>query len=316
LSIEPPGRPRVLLADDHIAFLESVSRLLTAPFDIVALAGDGRQALDLARRLRPDVVVLDVAMPHLDGFQTLKELRRDGPKPRVVFLTTHADDEIVAMAINEGAHGYVLKSRAHLDLIGAIDHALAGRLFVPSLPSLSTVGGHRHAIQLHANDGRFLDEVTQFVGATLRSGEQIVMLASETTRLGVAQRLQARQMNLAVLAEQGQYVAQDSELALSQVMQDGRPERRRLAEIVNGLDELRLAFPKGPRRLTIFGDMSGILCRKGMFEAALELERIWNELTRPLPFLTVCSYSIDCFDHSAVRSHLPNICAEHSAVTC
>ena len=60
LNIAPPARPRVLLADDHIAFLESVSRLLAAAFDIVALAGDGRQALDLARRLRPDVVVLDV----------------------------------------------------------------------------------------------------------------------------------------------------------------------------------------------------------------------------------------------------------------
>jgi CheY-like chemotaxis protein len=75
MTVAPLARPRVLLADDHIAFLESVSRLLAAAFDIVALAGDGRQALDLARRLRPDVVVLDVAMPELGGFQTLQKLR-------------------------------------------------------------------------------------------------------------------------------------------------------------------------------------------------------------------------------------------------
>jgi DNA-binding NarL/FixJ family response regulator len=308
-------RPRVLLADDHIAFLESVSRLLAAAFDIVALAGNGRQALDLARRLRPDVVVLDVAMPELDGFQTLEQLRRDGPETRVVFLTMHQEDEFVSAAIIAGAHGYVLKSRTRLDLISAIDHALAGRLFVPSLTSLSTVAGSRHAVQFHANDSHFLDEVSKLVGATLRSGEQVVLVTSESTRNGVAQRLQARQIDLAMLAERGQYVAQDSALALSQVMHDGRPDKEHLAEIIHGLDRLRLAVPNGPGRLTIFGDMTVSLCRNGDFEAALELERIWNDLTRALPFFTVCSYPIDCFENSEALNLLSNVCAAHSAVT-
>src|SRR6476619_8205526 len=236
MTIAPPARPRLLLADDHIAFLESVSRLLASAFDIVALAGDGRQALDLARHLRPDVVVLDVAMPELDGFQTLELLRRDDPEARVVFLTMHGEDEFVSAAINAGAHGYVLKSRTPLDLIRAIDHALAGRLFVPSLTSLSTVAGSRHAVQFHNNDSHFLDEVSQLVAATLRSGEQVVLVACEATRNGVAQRLQARQMNLAALAEREQYVAMDSALALSQVLRDGRPDKERLAEMIDGLD--------------------------------------------------------------------------------
>src|SRR6185436_491410 len=172
--------------------------------------GDGRQALDLARRLRPDVVVLDVAMPELDGFQTLEQLRRDGPEPRVVFLTMYRDDEFVSAAITGGAHGYVLKSRSHLDLISAIDHALAGRLFVPSLTSLSTVAGSRHTVQFHSNDSHYLDEVSHMVEATLRSGEPAVIVTNEATRTGVAERLQARQIDLALLAERGQYVARDS----------------------------------------------------------------------------------------------------------
>jgi len=147
-----------------------VSRLLAAAFDIVAIARDGRQALDLARRLRPDVAVLDVAMPDLNGFQTLEHLQRDAPETRVVFLTMHKDDEFVSAAIKGGAHGYVLKSRFHLDLINAIDHALAGRLFVPSLTSLSTVAGSRHTVQFHDDDSHFLDELSQLVGATLLSG--------------------------------------------------------------------------------------------------------------------------------------------------
>jgi DNA-binding NarL/FixJ family response regulator len=316
LNITAPARPRVLLADDYLPFLETVSGLLADAFDIVALAGGGHQALDLARRLRPAVIVLDIAMPDLDGFQTLKQLRRDDPETRVVFLTMHRDDELVAAAIKEGAHGYVLKSRAHLDLISAIEHALAGRLFVPSLTSLTTVPGSRHAVHVHANDSRFLDDVSQFVAATLRSGEQIVMVVSEATRIGVDQRLQARQMNLAMLSERGQYVAEDSALALSQVMIDARPDRRRLAQIINGLDHLRLAFQKRPNgRLTILGDMAVALCRNGNFEAALEIERIWNELTHALPFFTVCSYPIDCFEPSEGRTRLCNVCDEHSAVT-
>jgi len=315
LDIAAPARPRVLLADDHTHIRESVSRLLAAAFDIVATATDGRQALDLARRLRPDVVVMDVGMPDLDGFQTLEQLRRDGLEARIVFLTMHSDDEFVAAAINGGAHGYVLKWRMNVDLISAIDHALAGRLFVPSLTSLSTVAGSRHAVQFHANDSHFLDEVSKLVGATLRSGEQVVLVTSESTRNGVAQRLQARQIDLAMLAERGQYVAQDSALALSQVMHDGRPDKEHLAEIIHGLDRLRLAVPNGPGRLTIFGDMTVSLCRNGDFEAALELERIWNDLTRALPFFTVCSYPIDCFENSEALNLLSNVCAAHSAVT-
>jgi DNA-binding NarL/FixJ family response regulator len=316
LSIAAPARPRVLLVDDHIPFVESVSHLLAAAFDIVATAGDGRQALDLARRLRPDVVVLDVAMPYLNGFQTLEQLRRDGPETRVVFLTMHQDDEFIAEAINGGADGYVLKSRVSVDLISAIDHALAGRLFVPSLTSLSTVEGSRHTVHFYTNDSHFMDEVSELVGATFRSGEQVVIVTNEATRIGVAQRLQTRQMDLAMLARRGQYVAQDSGLALSQVMHEGRLDQERLAEMIHGLDQLRLAVPDGPRsRLTIVGDMSASLCRNGDFEAALELERTWNELTRALSFFTVCSYPIDCFEHSEARNLMSNVCAAHSAVT-
>ena len=166
-----------------------------------------------------------------------------------------------------------------MDLISAIDHALAGRLFVPSLTSLSTVAGSRHTVQFHANDSHFLDEVSQLVAATLRSGEQVVIVTNEATRTGVAQRLQARQIDLAMLAERGQYVAQDSALALSHVMHEGRPDKERVAEMIHGLDLLRLAVPNGPRgRLTIVGDMSRLPVPEWRFRGSVgartDLERL------------------------------------------
>jgi hypothetical protein len=227
----------------------------------------------------------------------------------------HGEDEFVSAAINGGAHGYVLKSRTGLDLISAIEHALAGRLFVPSLTSLSTVASSRHTVQFHSNDSQALDEISQLVAATLGSGEQVVIITSEETRAGVAQWLHWRQIDLAMLTEQGQYVAQDSALALSYMMPDGRLDKERVAEMAHRLDLWRLAATnRPPGRLTIVGDMGAVLCRNGDFEAALELEQVWNDVTCSLPFFTVCSYPFDCFGNPDALNLLSSVCAAHSAV--
>jgi DNA-binding NarL/FixJ family response regulator len=310
------ARPRILLADDHSDFLESVRDRLSEAFEIVGGARNGREALDLARSLRPDLVVLDVAMPDLTGFQTLERLRRDDPAIRVVFLTMHQDDDFVTAGIRAGAMGYVLKSRMYLDLIGAIRHALAGRLFVPSLTSLSTVAGNGHTVHFHSSDNDLLDQISQLADATLRSGEPLVLVTSEATITGVAERLRARQVDLAALAAQGRYVARDSSPALAYLFPNGRLDRERVAEMVHGLDVLRLASANGPgRRLTVVGDLSVSLCRDGAFDAALELERLWNELTGALPFLTICCHPVDAFERPDAGNSLRNVCAEHSAVT-
>jgi len=315
--IAGPARPRVLVADDSPQVLESVAGFLATRFEVVATASDGRQAVDLTLHLQPDVSVLDIGMPELDGFHVVQELRRNGSQARAVFMTIHREDEFVATAVECGVHGYVLKSRLHTDLISAIDHALAGRLFVPSLTALSTVGGtSRHAVQIHLNDRVFLDEVGQFVEATLRSGEPVVLVTNEATRGGVAERLEARGMDLEKLAARGQYVAMDSAEALSQIMRNGRPDRDSLAEMVDGLDRSRLSFsPEPPRRITVFGDITISLCRNGNVEAAIEIEHIWNDLTRTLPIFTVCSYPVQCFQHNAAQTLFPGVCAAHGAVT-
>jgi DNA-binding NarL/FixJ family response regulator len=295
-----------------------VVELLEADFEIVATAPDGRQALDLSLRLDPDVVVLDVSMPELDGFQILRELRGIGARAKVVLLTLYQGHEFVSRAIQSGADGYVLKTRMHSDLTSAIDHASAGRKFVPNLAPLSTVPGTGHTAQFHTNDRFFLDEVSQFIGSTLRSAELIVVAATEPTRTGIAHRLEERGMDLAAMTAQGQYVVMDAAESLPQFMRDGRPDADRLAGIVDSLDRLRLSY-RGPQsRLTVFGEMAVILCRDGNLEAAVEVERIWSKLTRPLPLLTVCSYPIECFESEEARKLFPSVCAEHVAVchTC
>jgi len=310
------ARPRVLLADDQAAFRKVASHLLAASCDVVALACDGRQALTMAKQLRPEVVVLDISMPELNGFETLEHLRRDLPDARVIFCTMHGDDEIAAAAVKAGAHGFVVKSRMYVDLISAIEHALANRVFVPSLPSLRSVPANRHTLVLHGSDARFFDEVSQLVGPTLRAGDPVVVVTCEATRAGIAQRLRAGHIDLSLLAERSQYVEQDAAVALSQVMHHGSPDQESLLKLIDDFERVRLSAPNGPRsRLTIVADLTVALWRGGDFAGALALERSWDELTRTLPFSTVCVIPADCLAPSDGGLHFQTLCEAHSAVT-
>jgi hypothetical protein len=201
------------------------------------------------------------------------------------------------------------------DLAGAIKHVIAGRLFVPSLTSLTAATGDGHTVQFHMNDHVFLDEVTRFVGSTLSSGEPIVIAATRETRDGIAHRLRAQGINLKEETERGQYIVMDASESLSQFMRAGQPDSKRLADVVDSLNRLRLSSKKGREsRLTIFGEMAVVLYRNGNITAAAEVERIWNELTKPLPLLTVCSYPIECFQHELTRDSLAGVSAQHVAV--
>lgn len=130
------GRVRVVLADDNLPFLESTRRVLEPAFDVAGAATDGRTLLDIVDRVDPDVVVLDITMPGLDGLEAAQRLIERGSRARIVFLTVHEDPDYLREALAIGAFGYVLKSRLASDLMRAIHEALAGHRFVSPSPSL------------------------------------------------------------------------------------------------------------------------------------------------------------------------------------
>ena len=120
----------VLIADDHFAVLESVVPMLKPFFNVVGTASDGKAAVEAEDRLHPDVVILDISMPVMSGIDAAKQMRKQGSKARIVFLTVHEDTDILAAAKAAGGKGYVVKSRLGTDLIPAIKDALAGEDFV------------------------------------------------------------------------------------------------------------------------------------------------------------------------------------------
>jgi DNA-binding NarL/FixJ family response regulator len=123
-------RPRVLLADDHLMLLDALKGLLEPAYSVVGLVLEGRALLKAADRLQPDVVVLDIAMPHLNGLDAGRQLRKKMPAVKLIFLTMNEDPYMVGEAFRAGASAFLLKQAAGMELTDAIAKVLKGGTYV------------------------------------------------------------------------------------------------------------------------------------------------------------------------------------------
>lgn len=292
--------------------------MLATDFDVVGVATDGQAALESARQAEPDLIVMDVGMPRLDGFQAVRALRRTPSQAKVVFLSMHESDEYIVEAFECGGQGFVLKTRVQADLASALDQVLAGRLFVPSLKSLFHVadGASGHALQLHRDGDAFLDGLGDFFHLALQRGDATCLIATEPVRAGVGARLRERGWDLDGSSHGGRHLVVDAGEAIDRFMRDDSPDPDRLAEIAEELDHYRVTAAEGAvSRLSVFGEMAGVLSLRGNSTAALELERTWAQLTHHLPVFTLCGYSTSCFDGEMHSDLFSGVCAEHWAVS-
>lgn len=124
------ARRRVVLADDHPDILRRVSGMLAPLFDIVAAVSDGRSAVEAVSTLKPDILLLDIAMPKLDGMRAALEIRKIGCCTKIIFVSMNQEADYVAAALETGAYGYVFKSRLRSDLLIAIERVLSGSVFI------------------------------------------------------------------------------------------------------------------------------------------------------------------------------------------
>jgi DNA-binding NarL/FixJ family response regulator len=126
------NRFRILVADDHHGMRDRVKRVLGHKFEVLESVENGLALLEAAARLEPDVCLLDISMPVLNGIETATRLKEAGSTAKIVFLTIHEDLDFVKAALRTGASGYVIKRRMVSDLLRAINEALAGRIFISS----------------------------------------------------------------------------------------------------------------------------------------------------------------------------------------
>jgi len=134
------GVPRVLLADDHSLLLTAYEKLLSGECDVVGQVTDGRALVSAAERLRPDVVVLDISMPLLNGLEAGRQIKHRLPDVKLVFLTMNEEPDVAAEAFRSGASGYLLKRSAGTELAAAIREVVQGRSYITPLVAEGLVG--------------------------------------------------------------------------------------------------------------------------------------------------------------------------------
>jgi DNA-binding NarL/FixJ family response regulator len=178
------GRPRVLLADDHTLLLGAYEKLLAPECDIVGQVSDGRALVDAAQKLKPDVIILDIGMPLLNGLEAARQIKPVLRNVKLVFLTMHEDADLAAEAFRSGASAYVLKRSAASELLTAIREVMKGRSYVTPLvteglvgslmqinkhaPSQELTSRQREVLQLLA-EGQSMKEIAAVLNVTTRT---------------------------------------------------------------------------------------------------------------------------------------------------
>jgi len=173
---------RLLLADDHTLFREGVRSLLSRIPDIAVVAetGDGREALELIERHRPDVALLDITMPGLNGLEVASRVTRVSPRTRVLILSMHANEAYVAQALRAGIAGYLLKDAAATELAAALNAVVRGETFLSPSISRQVVDGFL---------GRVQPEADPLAGLTSRQREILQLIAEGKSTKEIASAL-------------------------------------------------------------------------------------------------------------------------------
>jgi PAS domain S-box-containing protein len=183
-----------------------------------------------------------------------------------------------------------------------------------SVPQQNAVH-HSHVVQFYSDDSFLLEELRHVIGTALTGGSSAVILATRSHNESLAHRLKHDGLDLAKIATERRYQALDATQVLSQFMVDGRPDPARFAEIIGGvIARAAAASHDENRRVVAFGEMVALLWAEGRAQAAIELEKLWNELARSYSFSLRCAYPMQGFCREEHAESLLRICAEHSGV--
>jgi DNA-binding NarL/FixJ family response regulator len=315
---------RVLVVDDFGGWRNQVRLLLQAwpECQVICEASDGSEAVQKAEELKPDLILLDIGLPKLDGIEAARRIRQLSPNSKIVFLSMDNSLDVVQEALSTGAQGYVYKSHAQSDLLPAIDAVLRGEQFVSSMLEgykfIDTTGAkahHRHEVLFYSDDAVFLDSFTRFIAAVLEAGDVAVVLATESHRDSLIHVLKAQGLDVDTAIRDGSYIPLDVAKTLSTFMVNDMPDSDRFFEVVGGF--IRRAAKAGKRehpRVAACGECAPFLWAEGKVDAAIRLEQLWDQLVTTYEVDTLCGYALGSFQGEEDEQVFQSICAEHSAV--
>jgi DNA-binding NarL/FixJ family response regulator len=334
---------RVLVVDDYEPFRRFVCSTLgkRRGLQVIGEASDGLEAVRKAEELKPDLIVLDIGLPTLNGIEVARRIRKLCPECKILFMSQGSSADVAQEAFRLGALGYVVKAHAGSELLAAVEAVCQGRQFVskglsghhwtsatdtqapnhfflqevlpPLVPGMAKIT-HSHEVQFYSDDAAFLLGVTCFIEAALKAGNPVIVIATESHRSGLLQRLLASSVDGAAAIEQGLYLPLDVDQALSTFMVNDLPDSIRFLNIFG---DLVSAATKGAKaehpRVAVFGEIAPTLWARGKPDAAIQVEQVSDELARIRNVDTLCGYVLNSFQRE--QDHIyQRICTEHTAV--
>jgi DNA-binding NarL/FixJ family response regulator len=312
---------RVLVVDD----CEPIRRLLSSilrnrpEFQVIREVADGLEAVQESADLQPDLVLLDIGLPELNGIEAARRIVKVSPTSKILFVSQESSPAVVREALRSGASGFVVKTYAGRDLLAAVDAVSRGEQFVSNeiiqpLKVLNAEFASRHEVGFYSDECRFLDGLTQFIVTALKSGGAAIVVATEPHRESLLPRLQSSGLDVGAAIDEGRYVALDAVDALSTFMADNMPDPVLLLKRMGDLIVAAHAAKGKQARVALFGECAHLLWTQGKAEAAIQIEKLGNQLTKRYDVDILCAYSLGSFQSTEDSYNLQRICAEHSAV--
>jgi len=308
---------KVLVVDDFLPWHSLVRGTLEAKKDleIVAVAVDGLEAVQKAEQLQPDLILLDIGLPTLNGIEAARRIRELSPNSKILFVSQELSPEIVEEAFRLEARGYVVKVDAVREILLAVDTVLRGERYVSSTlrtHAQKTQAKLIHEVAAYRDDSSFVDGFTRFIETALNNGNPAIAILTEAHRSSIRRQLQKR--NVATVMQGGLYISLDVNEALSMFMVDDWPDAARLVEWAGNVIKRAASASTGQSsRVAICGECAPILWAQGKSDAAIQLERLWDTIAGSHNVDVLCGYSFAAL-RSSENSHIfERIRALHSA---
>jgi DNA-binding NarL/FixJ family response regulator len=330
-----PSAISVLVVDDFEPFRQFLCSTLhsTSNGFVCSEATDGLEAVQKARELQPDLILLDIGLPRLNGMEAARKIARGSPRSKILFVSQESSADVVQEAFRLGAWGYIVKTDAARELLVAVNVVLRGARFVGSrfdgheftdasdgqffeLARQKKGSARHHEAQFYSDDEGFLESFTRFIDSGLGAGNAVIVLATESHRNSLLLRLQARGLDVAAAIEQGRYISLDAAGTLSALMVNDRFDRARFLKFTGELVAKAVAAVKQEHgRVAACGEASPLLWAQGKAEAAIRFEYLWDQFARSHDLDVLCGYVLNNFQREHENHIYERICAEHSAVS-
>jgi CheY-like chemotaxis protein len=296
---------RILLVEDYAPFRRRIAAALQRSDYQTIEAADGLEGVQKAEEQQPDVILLDINLPKIHGFEVARQVRRHAPHARLLFMSQESSPHIVRQALSLGARGYIQKVSAAADLLPAIEAALAGQRFVSRGVAFTEPADdpapRRHEILFCSDDAAIVDGFARCVAAALNAADAALVLVTDSHRTPLLQALRAQGVDINGAMARGTCLSLDADVA---------PDSARFVEAIDGVRAAAATAGKVHPRVAFCGERAGRLWAAGRTAEAVELEEFCGELADDVDILCLYPVPFNQDDRALTR-----ICAEHTAVS-